>query len=70
MNTFADAHIEDAYMLDAADYARAEEMIAEGMDYGRVLNYLRGWAMDYAHERYCDGMAAADFEDRAYGRRD
>ncbi len=31
-------------------------------------SYLSGWVRDANNERYCESRAAADFEDRAYGR--
>ena len=36
----------------------------------RVKAYIDGWIADEANERHCESMAAARFEDAAYGRDD
>ncbi len=61
-----DCYIEDRQLLDIADFARAEKLIADGMSFQDALQYLRGWARDAAFEAYCETSDARDHEERSY----
>lgn len=65
---FNNCFIEHREYLDHEDFARAEQMVRDGMSEDKALGYLRGWAQDMHHEAYCDGKAAEAFELAAYGR--
>jgi hypothetical protein len=54
--------------LDERDVNEAVKRLNSGKTEGYVLDLLEKWNEDYARERRNEGRAAADFEERAYGR--
>lgn len=54
--------------LTETDVNRAIGMLNNGKTEGYVLDLLERWNEDYRRESEIESKAAADFEERAYGR--
>jgi hypothetical protein len=65
LDTIEDEELDN---LGEADVNEAIGLLNTGVHRSLVRAFLEGWNIDKAHEAECETLAAADFEERAYGR--
>ena len=60
--------VKNGSLLAQADCDFANKLLSRGEQAETVWSLIRGWADEYARVSSCEGAAANQFHDMAYGR--